>query len=239
MDTQDSPTMPATPTTSTMPATAGMVDKIDTAAAEWAPTAPTAPTAFSTPTAADRTDPRVAWLVDELQELQKERVACEQRVAEIDRVIGAAQIMLEELAKKASAVDGSLRQTGMFSVTPPQPDKPSRVYSRVRKPKPPKGRSDKPRQEDWLARWARDHDGIVRISDARPSFIAAGLTEAKPRNIYGNIMGVMNRSADFEQVDKGTFRWIPYEATVADGESPSATETHGDEATVTTRPRDI
>ncbi len=64
----------------------------------------------------------------------------------------------------------------------------------------------KPTQEDWLVQWAKDHGGMVRISEARPAFIAAGLTEAKPRNIYGNMMTVMERSEHFEQIDTGTFR---------------------------------
>jgi len=178
--------------------------------------------------AKDTADPRAAWLMDELRELQAERSACEQRIAEIDRVTNAAQVILDELTKKRSAINGSPLQTGLFSISPAPPHKPSRVYARVGKPKTVKGRSQTPTQEEWLAQWAEDHGGIVRISEARPAFIASRLTNANPRNIYGNIMSVMKRSPHFEKIATGTFRWVPYRPMIAQDEPAQEPEESGE-----------
>lgn len=71
-----------------------------------------------------------------------------------------------------------------------------------------KEQKTKPTQTDWLIQWARDHDGIIKVSEARRAFLAAGLTDAKPRNVYSNIVGMLSRSGEFEQVDVGIFRRI-------------------------------
>lgn len=74
-----------------------------------------------------------------------------------------------------------------------------------------------PTQADWLVAFAKGHEGIVRVTDAKKALIAAGKTHAKTGNIYGHLTGLIERSDEYEKVGPGTYRWIPFAALAAPG----------------------
>jgi hypothetical protein len=57
-----------------------------------------------------------------------------------------------------------------------------------------------------LIRIAEENHGIVRSAEAKRIFIAAGVSEGKPKNIPSQIYRLLADSGEFEKVEPGVFR---------------------------------
>src|SRR6266540_6594521 len=60
--------------------------------------------------------------------------------------------------------------------------------------------------EAGLMRLAKENDGLVKVSEARRIFIAAGLARGNPKHVGPHLYHLLTKSEDFERVAPGTFR---------------------------------
>lgn len=77
-------------------------------------------------------------------------------------------------------------------------------------------------QIEALRRIAQQSGGIVRTIELKPIFIEAKLSKGNPRNVGSHLYHLLNGAEEFEKVEAGTFRWLPY---VAPAEGRQATDT--------------
>lgn len=73
-----------------------------------------------------------------------------------------------------------------------------------------------PTQLDLLVQLAEGNGGVIDVTDARDSFLQAGVSRSKPRDVYAYIHRMLRASDQFQQISAGTFRLVAPESPTSD-----------------------
>lgn len=165
----------------------------------------------------------------DLENLQSEReehrtiiVEHEAKIAELDRLIVAAELLL------AWKTNAPLPLSGLQAPLPveiPRPASKQQMSSSTVPRARWATRLHGLNQFQALVRIAEEHNGVLRVTDARDIFVQVGLARGKPRNVPGHIHHMLRNSDLFEYVEPGMFRLVESEArTPASQPHPAGTD---------------
>lgn len=158
----------------------------------------------------DTPDQLISTLVSKLQELQAQATEQEERLVTLRSDIDAYQRVIASLSGQEAIPNLHSREAVVIASQTHALRQPPSSPPRSRRPTPAKKGSGET-QVEWLMRYAREHGGVVAVREAKPHFIASGLTRSKPRNISSHIYGALSRSSQFEKSGEGQFRLIGFQ----------------------------